>query len=127
MPIPESSMVIINLQISFLIIVLTLNSMYPFSVYLTLLFKMFVNASFKLIPSPYNSSGILWSILVLNFNSLFLHKSLYILTTCFNMFLILYLLLYTLIVEESICDISNISFVMFVNLDVLDFISLAVS
>ena len=65
--------------------------------------------------------------LVINFNSLFLHKSPYTLIICFSIFLILYLLLYTLIVVESTEDIFKISFVAEIKVVVLDLISLALS
>ena len=112
-PIPESSIEIINLHISCFLTHETLSSTYPLFVYFMALSRREINIFLRLILSPYIYSGR--SLAIFDLNSMLLHFSLYVVIICFKISLILYLVLYTLIFAASMLDISKSSLVIVLN------------
>lgn len=98
-PIPESSILIINLAISCLNIVFTDNSTNPFSVYLYELSSIVFKTCFRFILSPYKLSGRLLSILNLKLIFLSLNLVLFLVTISFSNNLMLYLVFYCLYIN----------------------------
>ena len=107
-PIPESSIEIINLHISCFLTHETLSSTYPLFVYFIALSRREINIFLRLILSPYIYSGR--SLAIFDLNSMLLHLSLYVVIICFKISLILYLVLLQSLLKMLLSKLSSRTF-----------------